>query len=89
MFLVGLILTIVGAVMKPEGAEATHLVVQPMYPPAVQPLQPVYTALPTEPSQLAIQQTRPMERFCPVCGTHYAAGTQFCSKDATPLKDIA
>lgn len=28
-------------------------------------------------------------RFCPTCGTHYPAGTPFCSRDATPLKDIA
>ncbi len=28
-------------------------------------------------------------RFCPVCGAHYPAGTQFCSRDATPLKDVA
>ena len=26
-------------------------------------------------------------KFCPVCGAHYPAGTRFCSKDATPLKD--
>lgn len=27
------------------------------------------------------------ERFCPNCGARYPAGTQFCSRDATSLKD--
>lgn len=28
------------------------------------------------------------EVFCPMCGTHYPAGTQYCSKDANALKDV-
>lgn len=31
----------------------------------------------------------PRERFCPVCGSRYPAGTQFCSKDAAALKEVA
>jgi len=27
--------------------------------------------------------------FCPTCGSHYPAGTQFCSRDSTALKEIA
>ncbi len=28
-------------------------------------------------------------KFCPVCGARYPAGTPYCSKDATPLKDTS
>ena len=27
--------------------------------------------------------------FRPMCGSHYLAGTQYCGKDATALKEIA
>jgi len=31
---------------------------------------------------------RASELFCPVCGSRYPAGTQYCSRDATPLKEV-
>lgn len=27
-------------------------------------------------------------KFCPVCGVRYPSGTPYCSKDATPLKEM-
>jgi hypothetical protein len=88
LFLVGLILTIVGAVLKPESAEATQVVVQPVYP-AVAPQMPQSYYAPPEQLSAPANQPRPKEMFCTTCGAHYPAGTQFCNKDATPLKETA
>ncbi len=37
---------------------------------------------------LGTSEGRAFAKFCPVCGAHYSAGTRFCSKDATPLKEL-
>ncbi len=50
-------------------------------PPSAGPYAPPGAYLPPSPPP-----TR--EVFCPVCGTHYPAGTQYCSKDATTLKEV-
>ncbi len=37
---------------------------------------------------LRMSEGQALAKFCPVCGAHYSAGTRFCSKDATPLKEM-
>jgi hypothetical protein len=88
LFLVGLILTIVGAVLKPEAVETTRVVVQPVYPTVAPQMPQPYTAPPGQPPSTG-NHSRPKEMFCPTCGAHYPAGIQFCGKDATPLKETA
>ncbi len=51
------------------------------------PAAPLYT---TQPPQLAVTTwAGGRGMFCPTCGSHYPAGTQFCSKDASALKEVA
>ncbi len=88
LFLVGLILTIVGAVLKPEGAEATRVVVQPVYSAVAPQIPQSYSTPPGQLSSSLTSQSNQKEMFCPACGTHYPLGTQFCGKDATPLKEM-
>lgn len=47
--------------------------------------QPAY---PSAPQSTMIGVAQPSEMFCPACGSRYPAGTQFCSKDATALKEV-
>ena len=91
MFILGLILTIIGAILKPEQPAPPQVVVQPVYPPSPHPANPKQgpTYAPPQPQTAAQPAPRAKEMFCPVCGTHYPAGTQFCSKDATALKEAA
>ncbi len=56
-------------------------------PPPVTLAAPLYA---TQPPQIGVTNwigNRGM--FCPKCGSHYPAGTQFCSKDASALKEMA
>jgi len=56
-------------------------------PPSVAPVAPLYA---TQPPQTGVASwTGGRGVFCPKCGSHYPAGTQFCSKDASPLKETA
>ena len=91
LFIVGLIVTIIGAILKPEQPAPPQVVVQPVYPPAPQPTYPpqMQAYAPPQPQAAAQPAPRAKEMFCPVCGTHFPAGTQFCSKDATALKETA
>ncbi len=45
----------------------------------------------TLPSAVPYSPVAPLpsrEVFCPTCGSHYPAGTLYCNRDATPLKEI-
>jgi hypothetical protein len=88
LFLVGLILTIVGAFLRPEAAGTTQVVVQPVYPAVAPQMPQSYLAPPGQPASTS-NQSRLKDMFCPTCGAHYPAGIQFCGKDATPLKETA
>ncbi len=53
------------------------------------PLAPPPPAGPFAPQGIyAPPPSPPSEVFCPSCGAHYPVGTQYCSKDATALKDV-
>ncbi len=51
------------------------------------PAAPLYATQPPQSGVTTWASGKGM--FCPTCGSHYPAGTQFCSKDATPLKELA
>lgn len=89
LFVIGLILTIIGAVLKPEQPGPPQVVVQPVYSPIPPPPYAQQAYAPPQPQSTASSTLRPKEMFCTACGSCYPAGTQFCSKDATALKETA
>ena len=56
-------------------------------PPPPTPATPPYATQPPQSTVTSWASAKGM--FCPACGSHYPAGTQFCSKDATALREIA
>ncbi len=56
-------------------------------PPSPTPAASLYAAQPPQTAVTPWASGKGM--FCPTCGSHYSVGTQFCSKDATPLKEVA
>lgn len=56
-------------------------------------LPPAGTPPPVSPYEGQVPLTQPValppsQVFCPACGSHYPAGTRYCSRDATALKEV-